>query len=208
MFCLFRGESCSCNDHAADFEGQNFWGLYFAFYYLVPYSTTWITPVFSYTDGLNLLLMLNGVGLLGRLLPSYYADRVGPLNLMVPACLLSGLMMFFWIDVDSPWKLYVWTIFYGITGGAIQSLFPAALSSLTTDPRKQGTRMGMVFTIVSFAVLTGNPIAGAIITGTPSGRYIGAQVFAGCDLMVGCGFIVTARMVRMKKADAGWLFKV
>lgn len=152
--------------------------------------------------------MLNGIGLLGRLLPNYLADRVGPLNLLAPACLLSGLMMFFWIDVDSPWKLYVWTTFYGITGGAIQSLFPAGLSSLTTDPRKQGTRMGMVFTIVSFAVLTGNPIAGAIITGTPGNKYIGAQVFAGCDLLVGSGFIVAARMVKMRKAGAGWMFKV
>lgn len=201
-------DSRPCDGHVANSRKQNFWGLYFAFYYLVSYSTTWITPVFAYTDALNLLLVLNGIGLLGRLLPNYLADRVGPLNLLAPACLLSGLMMFFWIDVDSPWKLYVWTTFYGITGGAIQSLFPAGLSSLTTDPRKQGTRMGMVFTIVSFAVLTGNPIAGAIITGTPGGKYIGAQVFAGCDLVVGSGFILAARMVKTKKAGAGWMFKV
>ncbi|KAH7018300.1 major facilitator superfamily domain-containing protein [Microdochium trichocladiopsis] len=185
----------------------NFWGLYFTFYYLVSYSTTWVTPAFSYIDALNLLLVLNGIGLVGRLLPNYLADRVGPLNLLAPACLMSGVLMFVWIVIDTPWKLYVWTTFYGISGGAIQSLFPAALSSLTTDPRKQGTRMGMVFTIVSFAVLTGNPIAGAIITGTPGGSYVGAQCFAGCDLLVGAGFITASRMVKMRKSGAGWLFK-
>ncbi|KXJ89442.1 major facilitator superfamily domain-containing protein [Microdochium bolleyi] len=186
----------------------NFWGLYFAFYYLVSYSTTWVTPVLSYVDALNLLLVLNGVGLVGRMLPNYFADRVGPLNLLAPAGLVAGALMFIWTAVDTPAKLYAWAAFYGVFGGAIQSLFPAGLSSLTTDPRKQGTRMGMVFTIVSFAVLTGNPIAGAIITATPGGSYIGAQCFAGAGLIVGSGFIVASRMVKMKKSGAGWLVKV
>ncbi|KAJ1324241.1 MFS transporter MCT family solute carrier family 16 (monocarboxylic acid transporters) member 10 [Microdochium nivale] len=187
----------------------NFWGLYFAFYYLVSYSTTWVTPALSYTDALNLLLVLNGVGLLGRMLPNYFADRLGPLNLLAPACLVSGVLMFIWSGaVETPAQLYAWSAFYGIFGGAIQSLFPAGLSSLTADPpRKQGTRMGMVFTIVSFAVLTGNPIAGAIITATPGQSYVGAQCFAGADLLVGTGFIVAARTVKMRKAGGGWMFK-
>lgn len=168
-----------------------------------------MTPALSYTDALNLLLVLNGVGLLGRMLPNYFADRLGPLNLLAPACLVSGVLMFIWSGaVETPAQLYAWSAFYGIFGGAIQSLFPAGLSSLTADPpRKQGTRMGMVFTIVSFAVLTGNPIAGAIITATPGQSYVGAQCFAGADLLVGTGFIVAARTVKMRKAGGGWLFK-
>lgn len=166
-----------------------------------------MTPPFSYTDSLNLLLVANGVGVLGRILPNYFADKVGPLNLMVPSCGLTGIVLFAWIAVRSPPQLYAWTVFYGVFAGAIQSLFPAGLSSLTTDLRKRGTRMGMTFTIVSFAVLTGNPIAGAIIA-ADGGKYVGAQVFTGVSITVGMSFIFCARLVRQRRTKSGWRMKM
>ena len=45
----------------------------------------------------------------------------------------------------------------GNIGAGIQSLFPATLSTLTTDLQKVGVRMGLVFTLVSFAALMGPP---------------------------------------------------
>ncbi|RYP76055.1 hypothetical protein DL769_003689 [Monosporascus sp. CRB-8-3] len=181
----------------------NFLGLYFAFYYISAFSRTMITPQLSYTDSLNLLLVLNGVGAAGRLLPNFLADRVGPLNMLAPSCLLSSVCLLAWIAVRTPDGLYAWVVFFGIFGGAIQSLFPAGLSSLTTDLRKQGTRMGMVFTIVSFAVLTGNPIAGALISAM-DGSYLGAQLFTGVSMLIGMSFILGARLARMKRTGAGW----
>ncbi|KAI1411532.1 MFS general substrate transporter [Hypoxylon sp. FL1857] len=171
----------------------NFWGLYFAFYYLASFSRSAvaITPALSYVDSLNLLLLLNGIGVLGRLLPNHLADRFGPLNMMIPTCLVCGVALLSWMAVRTPPQLYGWSVVYGIAAGSLQSLFPAGLSSLTTDLRKQGTRMGMVFTIVSFAVLTGNPIAGAIIA-SMGGRYEGAQGFTGACLLVGMGFLMAA----------------
>ncbi|KAI0453915.1 MFS general substrate transporter [Xylaria acuta] len=186
----------------------NFWGLYFAFYYLGAFSrSTFVHPPLSYVDSLNLVLILNGIGILGRLLPNHLADRYGPLNMLAPASLLCGITVFAWMVVDTPAKLYVWASFYGIAGGSIQSLFPAGLSSLTTDPQKQGTRIGMIFTIVSFATLTGNPIAGAIIA-VDGGRYSGAQAFTGSSLLLGAFFIFGAKLVRMRRTGQGWLVKI
>ncbi|KAI1458557.1 MFS general substrate transporter [Annulohypoxylon moriforme] len=185
----------------------NFWGVYFVFYYLASFSRSAITPTLSYTDSLNLLLVLNGIGVLGRLLPNHLADKVGPLNMMIPTCLACGVCLLAWMAVHTPGQLYGWASIYGIAAGSLQSLFPAGLSSLTTDLRKQGTRMGMVFTIVSFAVLTGNPIAGAII-GAMEGKYYGAQGFTGACLLVGMGFLVAARVVRMRKTGRGWRVKI
>ncbi|KAI0836179.1 MFS general substrate transporter [Hypoxylon sp. FL0890] len=185
----------------------NFWGVYFAFYYLAAFSRSAVTPTLNYVDSLNLLLLLNGIGLLGRLLPNYLADRLGPLNLMIPTCLICGISLLSWMAVRTPAQLYGWSVVYGIVAGALQSLFPAGLSSLTTDLRKQGTRMGMVFTIVSFAVLTGNPIAGAIIS-SMGGRYEGAQGFTGVCLLVGMGFLMGARWVRMRRTGTGWKVKI
>ncbi|KAI1385225.1 MFS general substrate transporter [Hypoxylon trugodes] len=185
----------------------NFWGVYFAFYYLAAFSRSQITPTLGYTNSLNLLLLLNGIGILGRLLPNHLADRFGPLNLMIPTCLVCGVCLLSWMAVKTPAGVYGWTSIFGIFAGALQSLFPAGLSSLTTDLRKQGTRMGMVFTIVSFAVLTGNPIAGAII-GSMGGRYEGAQGFTGACLLVGMGLLASARWVRMRRTGMGWRVKI
>ncbi|KAK1477787.1 major facilitator superfamily transporter [Colletotrichum abscissum] len=183
----------------------SFMGVYFAFYYLASFSRDELD--FSYTDSLNLLLVLNGIGFIGRLGPNFLADKIGTITVFTPMALISGLLTYCWIAVKSPSGLYVWTIFFGIAGNAIQALFPAGVSALTTDPSKQGTRIGMVFTIVAFAVLTGNPIAGAIISAT-GGRYLGAQAFAGSCLMLGTFFLTLARIVKTKKIGKGWFVKV
>ncbi|KAK1969552.1 major facilitator superfamily transporter [Colletotrichum sublineola] len=182
----------------------NYLGVFFAFYYLASYTRDIIG--LNYNSSLNLLLVLNGVGVPGRLLPGYIADRIGSINTLIPMSLVSGLLMYCWVAVSSTAGLYAWTPFYGLAASGIQSLFPAALSQLTSDPRKQGTRMGMTFTIVSFAVLTGPPIAGAIIS-AEDGKYIGAQVYAGTCLLAGMCCWVAARMVKTRKAGGGLWFK-
>ncbi|KAK0610654.1 major facilitator superfamily domain-containing protein [Bombardia bombarda] len=187
------------------------WGVYFAFYYIASFSASIIH--LPYSSSLNLLLVLNGVGLPGRLIPNFFADRVGPLNMLVPTALLGGACVLAWMAVTTVPALYVWAVFYGLLGGAIQSLFPAGLSSLTTDLRKAGVRMGMVFTTTSFATLTGPPIAGAIISATDGGGYYGAQAFAGAVMLVGMGFFLAAKVVKGRKVAAekggsGWLVKV
>ncbi|KAI0517752.1 riboflavin transporter MCH5 [Xylaria bambusicola] len=187
----------------------NFWGIYFPVYYISAYSRDpkFVHPSLSYVDSLNLVLILNGVSIVGRLLPNHLADRWGPLNLLGPFSLLGGILNFVWMVIDTPAKVYVWAAFYGISAGGVQSLFPAGCSSLTTDPRKQGTRIGMIFTIVSFATLSGNPISGAIITAN-GGRYVGAQAFAGTILLLGTAFIFAARVARMRRTGSGWAVKI
>lgn len=178
----------------ADF--QIFWGVYFGFYYLGSFARTIIGM--PYSESINLLITLNGVGAIGRIVPNFLADRVGPMNMLIPSVLGSSLLCFAWIAVSSRGGLYAWAVVYGIVAAAIQSLFPATLSSLTTDLSMAGTRMGMVFTIVSFAVLTGPPIAGQLIQ-KKAGEYTYAQIFAGADMCVGCVFLVAARMVKSRK---------
>lgn len=175
-----------------------FLGLYFAFYYIVSFSRDIIGM--SYTESLNLLLVINGVGIPGRLIPNHLADRFGTFNAFVPTSGIAGICVLSWMAVKNTTGLYVWCAFYGMTAGGIQSLFPAGLSSLTTDVRKAGVRMGMVFTIVSFATLAGPPIAGAIITAS-GGSYYGAQAFAGASLLLGMVLMAAARSVKLRRLN-------
>jgi MFS family permease len=172
----------------------NFWGLYFGFYYVGSFAQSMVG--LSRSESINLLIMMNGVGLVGRMVPAYFADRYfGPLNTLIPFAMISGVLIFCWAAVHSVGGLYAFAAIYGLFAAGIQSLFPATLSSLTTDMSKMGVRMGMVFTIVSFATLTGTPLAGALIQ-YKNGSYLAAQMFAGSVLVGGCLILVAARLSR------------
>jgi len=174
-----------------------FWGLYPAFYYIGSFGRN-ILGV-TQTDSINDLLILNGVGFFGRLIPNHLADRYsGPLNLLIPITFISGLLLYCWAAVNSKGGLVGFAVIYGLFAAGIQSLFPATLSSLTTDLKKAGVRMGMVFSVVSFASLTGPPIAGALIQGKRGG-YLYAQMFTGSVLMAGCMILLASRV-----AKKGW----
>lgn len=174
--------------------------MYFAFYYVGSFARSIIG--LPYPESINLLITLNGVGVIGRIVPNFLADRYfGPMNSIIPVTLLSSMLCFCWIAVGSKGGLYAWAVVYGTAGAGIQSLFPATLSSLTTDLRMAGTRMGMVFSIVSFAVLTGPPIAGQLIQ-KRGGGYLYAQIFAGVDLFIGCCLLVAARYTKNQSIRA------
>ncbi|KAL9108395.1 MAG: hypothetical protein Q9227_006856 [Pyrenula ochraceoflavens] len=177
-----------------------FWAVYFAYYYVPSFGRDIIH--LSQSDSINLLLTMNGVGIIGRMVPNYIADRVGPLNVFVPVAIINSAMLYCWTAVDSSSGLWAFTVVYGIFGASIQGLFPAALSSLTEDPKKMGTRMGMTFSVVGFAVLTGPPIGGALIQ-KDNGGFLYAQVFAGTSMALGFVTIVCARI-----AKAGRKFRV
>lgn len=134
--------------------------------------------------------------MIGRIVPAYLADQYfGPLNLLIPFACISGILLFCWAAVSNSGGLLAFDVIYGLFAAGIQSLFPATLSSLTTDLKKAGVRMGMVFSVVSFACLTGPPLAGALIE-RRGGGYLYAQMFAGSALTCGSLTLLAARFVK------------
>jgi MFS family permease len=142
-----------------------------------------------------LIIVTNGAGIVGRLIPAYLADlKFGPLNTIIPLTLCASLMMFCWAAVHSTAGLYVFAVLYGIFSNGIQGLWPSTLSSLTPDLSKTGVRIGMGFTIVSFACLTGPPLGGALIA--RANGYIGAQIWGGLSFFLGALILVAARLMK------------
>ena len=171
-----------------------FWGLYFAFYYIGSFGRNIIG--LTQQDSISNLLIINGVGLVGRLIPNHLADGYfGPLNSIIPFSFCAALLLYCWAAVTSRAGLIAFAVVYGIFGSGIQSLFPATLSSLTEDLRRVGVRIGMTFTVVSFASLTGPPLAGALIE-RHGGNYLYAQIFAGTTMMCGTAILVMARVAK------------
>ncbi|EEH07851.1 conserved hypothetical protein [Histoplasma capsulatum G186AR] len=170
----------------------NFWGLYVAFFYLSSFGRD-ITGL-SRKKSIDLLLILNGVGFIGRLVPSFMSDYYsGPFNAFIPCSFLSSILLFGWAGIHDVNGLYAFSILYGFFAAGIQSLFPACLSALSPDLKKTGIRFGMILSIVSFASLTGSPIAGALIQ-MNDGKYLYAQLFGGLSMLVGSMVLVCARI--------------
>lgn len=150
-------------------------------------------------DSVTLLIILNALGIPGRLLPNFVSDRwLGPINTMVPFAVMSSLLIYCWMSIGSTASLIAFAVFYGFFSSGMLSLFPAALGSLSKDTSKAGVRLGMTMSCVSFTCLTGPPIGGWLIQ-ADGGSYVAAQIFFGSVVVGGVGFLVAARI-----AVCGW----
>lgn len=144
-------------------------------------------------------MVLNSVGVAGRLIPALLADRYfGAFNTLIPCTFFVAVLLYTWIGVSNLSGLFAFTGIYGFWANAVQTLFPSTLSGLTTDLTKMGVRVGMVFTIISLACLTGPPIAGALIQ-SQNGSFLGAQLFGGTTAVLGTSILVFARVVEMRQ---------
>ncbi|KAL1956561.1 hypothetical protein VTO42DRAFT_7032 [Malbranchea cinnamomea] len=169
----------------------DFWALYVAFFYVGAYGREVIGV--SQETSITLVMVMNSVGTVGRIIPGIISDwKCGPFNVLIPYTFATGVMFFAWIGIKSLNTLYAFSVLYGLFGAGIQSLFPAASTSLTTDLKKTGVRFGMIMSIVSFASLTGSPIAGALIQ-RGNGDYLYAQLFGALSMVVGGCILCVAR---------------
>lgn len=133
----------------------------------------------NYSTASTLIIILNGAGLPFRVIPPLVADRIGPINVLIPVAFFWTIVTWCWFAVGSVPQYYVFTVFYGISAGAFQCLIPTTVASITGRLDMVGTRLGMAFAVVSFASLTGPPIGGAL-QGAMDGRFTGAQAWAAC----------------------------
>ncbi|KAF2125616.1 MFS general substrate transporter [Dothidotthia symphoricarpi CBS 119687] len=178
-----------------------FFSLYFAFFYIGSYGRNVLGV--SYQQSINLLLVQVGMGFIFRLLPSYFADKIGSLNVLIPFVFICSIMMFGWIGIHSVGALYTFAVIYGSGSAVIQSLWPAAIGAMsrTPDLNKSGVRMGMAFTIVSISSFTGPPLAGALIQ-LNGGSYTYANIWAGTSFFIAGCLLIAARC-----SVVGWKLK-
>ncbi|KAK5086781.1 hypothetical protein LTS08_007194 [Lithohypha guttulata] len=186
----------------------NFLGLYFAFFFIGSYVRNVLGVSFSRSN--MILLVINGTGIPGRLIPMWLADQrqwtgIRPVTVQIPLNLATSILLFAWIAVKDESSAYIFAAFYGFAANAVQSLFPATLADMTSDPRKIGAQIGWGFTISSFSCLTGNPIGGILVQ-ADGGEYTYAQIYAGICTMCGCAVVTVVAWLRIKeqqKIDAG-----
>ena len=179
------------------------WTIYYALYYISSFAVEAIGLPFA--SATNFLIIINGVGIPARMIPGLIADKYGPLNTVLPISWTLIIVTWCWIAVRNTGGLYAWVVLYGMNVSALQCLIPPICATLTPDMRMIGSRIGMVFSMMGFAGLSGPPIGGAIQQAM-GGRYLGAQIWSASASLICAILLTTARMsytlINKRKAAA------
>jgi len=171
-----------------------FWGVFVPFFYLQLFAALHgVVPSFvKYT-----ITVMNAASIFGRTVPNFLADRYGPLNIIIPSSIISANLVFAMLGATSVGGAVAFGLFYGFfSGGAVSLVTPAAGSFVThADHADLGIRIGILSFVLAFAWLTGNPIAGALLS-PPHYKWHQPLIFAAVVVFGGaCCHLVARRAV-------------
>lgn len=177
-----------------------FIGLYFPFFYLPTFFTSYLHS--NENIAFYSIAILNAASVFGRITPGLLADRIGSLNTIIPISLIATILAFAWIGIRNEAGTIVFAIIYGYASGAIVSLPPTIVAKITADMSIVGTRMGMCFTFAGLGLLIGNPIAGALLD-LEHAVFWKAQLFSAMTVVTGAALFIVLRFIKWKHGE-GW----
>jgi predicted MFS family arabinose efflux permease len=167
-----------------------FMGLYMPFFYAQVYALE--RHLTNENLAFYLLAIMNSTSVFGRIIPNIFADRFGPFNVVIPCCLISGVLCVSFVAVTNSPGICVLMAFYGFFSGSFVSLPPTIIVRLSQDRRdKIGTRLGQSFAVVALGVLIGTPIGGAILDHS---GFNALWTFGGCMLFGSAALLLAARI--------------
>ncbi|KAK5998827.1 putative transporter MCH4 [Cladobotryum mycophilum] len=174
--------------------------LEFALFIPLAYISTYaISKGFSEAFSYHLIPIMNAGSVVGRALPGYYADVVGPFNVCVFSILLSIVAcLCVWLPSGhTAAGIIVFSALFGFASGTSIAIAPVCIGRMCKT-QNYGRYYATAYTVVSFACLIGIPIAGAIMQSN-GGSYTGLIIFTSC-IYVGSAMV----MMLAKTWDLGW----
>ncbi|KUJ07882.1 MFS general substrate transporter [Mollisia scopiformis] len=177
------------------------WGLFAPWSYLPSMS---LRHGFSEGTAIYTIVLLNAASTIGRILPAHLADRLGRFNLVsIITILNAACLLGFWYPLEistttAHVQILAFGALYGFTSGAFIGIMMSCVAELG-QVETLGQRFGTYQFVVGVGSLTGLPIQGALIPADNHGfRYL--ILFSGSCMVVGAGFICTARMLRKSRS--------
>ncbi|KAM0243074.1 hypothetical protein ACHAP5_006955 [Fusarium lateritium] len=172
-----------------------FLGMYTPFVYVQSYALD--HEIVSPDLAMYLLAILNSSSIFGRILPAFVAQSLGPMNIIIVAATILAITSVCLISATTGPRLLVTVISQGFFTGSFFALQPTIFVRLASDPRRIGTRFGMAFSVMSFALLFGPPVGGAL---RRSLGYTAAWVWAGLTILIGGILILCSRLSKDRKS--------
>ncbi|KAH7137200.1 FAD binding domain-containing protein [Dactylonectria estremocensis] len=168
-----------------------FLGMYTPFVYIQSYALD--EGIVSPNFALYFLAILNAGSIFGRILPSFVAQRIGSMNMIIGTTVILSVTSLSLLTAKTQACLIAAIVFHGFFTGTFFALQPTIFVRLTADPSKIGTRFGMAFSVMSVALLFGSPISGAL---RKEMGYGAAWVWAGMTIFCGGMIILASRVLR------------
>ncbi|KAK7426837.1 hypothetical protein QQZ08_006738 [Neonectria magnoliae] len=150
---------------------------------------------FSY----NLIPIMNAGSVMGRVLPGYYADVIGPYNVSILAVILSIVAtLCIWLPLGhTAGGVIFFAVLFGFASGTSIAIAPVCIGRLCKT-QEYGRYYSTTYTVVSFACLIGIPVGGSVVQ-VNHGSYSGLIVMTGA-VYVGSAVALGAAKVSL----LGW----
>ncbi|KAF5350476.1 hypothetical protein D9756_008609 [Leucocoprinus leucothites] len=132
-----------------------FLGLFYVVFYLQLYA---IVHGIDEQLAFYSLSILNAASVFGRVIPGYFAPKLGPMNMSVFFMIANGVVTACLPLVNGRVGVAVYAVVYGLVSGGCIGLTPAIMLALMSDPKEYGTRLGIFFFFGGFIGLVGEPL--------------------------------------------------
>jgi len=176
-----------------------FTGLFQPFFFVQSFAI--VKNITTEDLAFYLLSMLNATSVFGRIIPNIVADKVGPMNVIFPCAIITGILILCLIAVTNLGGIVTFVLLFGFFSGSLVSLPPTVVVHLTKDRRFIGTRMGMCFSFTAVGALISTPIGGQLLK--VNADFWKTWVFGGVLSLVGGILMFVARGLHK-----GWAFKI
>lgn len=144
----------------------------------------------------------NGVSIVGRILPLFFAQRLGPINVLTVAACVSGTIQMMWTLARSTAGILAYDAIYGLTSGGYGAALNPGAASFAPHTNQAGLYLGMCFFVTSWFWLAGTPIAAQLID---KYSYFAASMFTGGVVLTGSILLCVSRTVRAKQVGTQWV---
>lgn len=178
-------------------------GLYVTIFYVSFYGES--ERILSERMAFYVVPILNAASVLGRTIPNWLSDHLGPLNVMAPSAIIMGVLTFCFIAADYSAALIALAVLYGAFSGVFLSLPGVVMVFITKDKSRIGTRIGMSFCFIGLGILAGGPGGGGILGSNPSFSdwkrtwiYAGVCALVSGTILFGLRFHIGGRRLMMK----------
>ncbi|KAJ1999684.1 hypothetical protein GGI04_004463 [Coemansia thaxteri] len=143
-------------------------GFYIPYYFMPSYSVTVLGKDASW--GTNVSSIMNGTGIAGRVLMGILGDKIGSLNTLWMATLISCLsILVLWLPFDSTGTFISAAAVFGFCSGAIVSLIPVVTANIF-GVRRLPSIIGLLMIAYMTGGLVSSPPAGAMLDKYGHGR--------------------------------------
>ena len=147
--------------------------------------------------GAEMLALMLGCGIVGRLAFGLICDRVGGLRTLLLGSILQGTALLLFLPFDGLVSLYVVSALFGLFQGGIVPSY-AIIVREYFDRTQAGARVAVVITATLFGMALGGWMSGAIfdLTGSYRAAFVNGIVWNAVNLSIALFLLMRASAIR------------